>query len=69
MVPLADVTNWVTSQQQSEETQAPFRSDLRKILNEKDKATAQRLIKIFRETWSAQRELLDYLNKNYFGRP
>ncbi|KAF9913699.1 hypothetical protein FBU30_003078, partial [Linnemannia zychae] len=46
-----------------------FRSDLRKILYEKDKATAQRLIKIFRETWSDQRELLDYLNKNYFGRP
>ncbi|KAF9931854.1 eukaryotic translation initiation factor 2C, 2 [Linnemannia zychae] len=41
----------------------------RKILYEKDKATAQELIKTFRETWSDQKQLLDYLNMNYFGRP
>ncbi|KAF9915391.1 hypothetical protein FBU30_002030, partial [Linnemannia zychae] len=52
-----------------EEIRAQFRSDLCKILYKKDKATAQRLIKIFYKTWSDQRELLDYLNKNYFDRP
>ncbi|KAG0275734.1 hypothetical protein BGZ97_010230, partial [Linnemannia gamsii] len=29
---------------------------------------AQALIKAFRETWSHQKELLEYLDKNYFGR-
>lgn len=29
---------------------------------------AQELIKIFREIWSHQKELLQYLDKNYFGR-
>ncbi|KAI8601809.1 hypothetical protein EDD21DRAFT_297449, partial [Dissophora ornata] len=42
---------------------------LRKILYEKNKKIALDLIDTFRETWSDQGELLDYLNKNYFGRP
>ncbi|KAF8905354.1 hypothetical protein BGZ58_006405, partial [Dissophora ornata] len=44
------------------------RSDLRKILYEKSKKIALDLINAFRETWSDQGDLLDYLNKNYFGR-
>ncbi|KAF9271569.1 hypothetical protein BGZ88_005923, partial [Linnemannia elongata] len=47
---------------------AQLRSDLRKILYERNKAMAQKLIKAFRETWSGQKELLEYLDKNYFGR-
>ncbi|KAF8936257.1 hypothetical protein BGZ58_004395, partial [Dissophora ornata] len=51
------------------EIRAQVRSDLRKILYEKNKKIALDLIDTFRETWSDQGELLDYLNKNYFGRP
>ncbi|KAF9209381.1 hypothetical protein BGZ59_010145, partial [Podila verticillata] len=43
------------------------RSDLRKILYERSKPIAMDLIKSFRETWSSQEELLQYLDKNYFG--
>ncbi|KAF9926702.1 hypothetical protein FBU30_003778 [Linnemannia zychae] len=53
--------------QKREQIRSQFRSDLRRILYEKDKTIAQELIKTFRETWSDQKELLDYLNKNYFG--
>ncbi|KAF8923027.1 hypothetical protein BGZ47_005106, partial [Haplosporangium gracile] len=52
-----------------EEIRAQFRSDLRKILYERDMEIAQKRIRAFRETWSHQVELLDYLNKNYFGKP
>ncbi|KAK3804535.1 MAG: hypothetical protein JOS17DRAFT_665549, partial [Linnemannia elongata] len=40
---------------------------LRKILYERNKTMAQELIRVFRETWKDQKNLLDYLNKNYFG--
>ncbi|KAG0286807.1 hypothetical protein BGZ96_009157 [Linnemannia gamsii] len=51
-----------------EEIRAQFRSQLRQVLYERNKAMAQELIKAFCETWSDQKELLVYLNKNYFGR-
>ncbi|KAI1295238.1 hypothetical protein EDD11_007887 [Mortierella claussenii] len=50
------------------EIRAQVRSDLHEILYERNKATAIELIQIFRETWRNQEVLLEYLNKNYFGR-
>ncbi|KAF9916336.1 hypothetical protein FBU30_001445 [Linnemannia zychae] len=45
-----------------------IRGDLRSILYEKDKATAYRYIAQFRVKWKSQTILLEYLDKNYFGR-
>jgi len=44
------------------------RLDLRAILYEKDKAVALRLLAQFRVRWKTQENLLEYFNKNYFGR-
>ncbi|KAG0348482.1 hypothetical protein BG004_005094 [Podila humilis] len=54
---------------EGEEIRALFRADLRKILYERRNANAQEFIRDFRETWSDQKELLEYFNKNYFGWP
>jgi hypothetical protein len=43
------------------------RLDLRAILYEKDKAVALGLLARFRVRWTKQKNLLEYLNKNYFG--
>ncbi|KAF9117301.1 hypothetical protein BGX30_005609, partial [Mortierella sp. GBA39] len=50
------------------EIRTQVRSDLRMILYERDIAKAQELVKGFRATWNSQKGLLEYLDKNYFGR-
>ncbi|KAG0344657.1 hypothetical protein BG004_004273 [Podila humilis] len=44
-----------------------FRADLRKILCERSNVNAHEFIRAFCESWSDQKELLEYFNKNYFG--